>query len=93
MPRKPRPRPQRKQPAKKSAKRVKIPTPKLAKRVAKKRRTRKIGKHPALAAPYKPVDTAVQFTPDVYRLIAEMMKLPASERGLVIAIVQGLSGK
>lgn len=90
VPRKPRPRLTR-QPAKK-AKRA-APLLKPAKRVPKKRRVRKIGKSSLLAAPYKPVDMAVQFTPDVYRLIAEMMKLPTSERGLTIAIVQGLSGK
>lgn len=47
-PRKPRPRPTRRP---KSAKRA-APALKPAKRVPKKRRVRKTGKHPALAAPY-----------------------------------------
>lgn len=91
-PRKPKPRPQRaKRPAKKKARAA--PAPKAAKRVPKKRRVRKVGKHPGLAAPYKASNALPQLTPDIYRMIAEMMKLDAYERGVTIAIVQGLSGK
>lgn len=88
----PGPKKPRRKPAKKKARAA--PVPKPAKCVPKKRRVRKVGKHPALAAPYS-AKTAIspQFTPDVYRLIAEMMERNTAERGLVIAIVNGLSGK
>jgi hypothetical protein len=54
------------------------------KAVPKRRRKRK-------AKPVKAEQTGGRFTPEVYRLIGELMGLTPASRSLVLGIVQGLT--
>lgn len=63
-----------------------------APKVAKKRRKRRIGKHPALAAPYKGDKHAGgRYSKDVYIAISSLMGMNNADRSAVLDIVQGLT--
>lgn len=58
-------------------------------KVKRLRRKRKVGKSPALAAPYKKSQTI--HSEDVYAAVRKIMGMKGSDRDAVLDLVQGLS--
>ena len=82
-PKKPRQKPTRKRKARKAA----APVPKR-----RGRKKRSVGKHPALAAPYKKDQHAGgRYSRDVYAAIATLVGMKGSELDAVLDIVKGLT--
>jgi hypothetical protein len=82
-----------KKPRQKPVRRRKAVKAEAPKPVKKRRKKRKISKHPALAAPYKasPKHAGGRYSKDVYATIVKLMGMNNAERSDVLDIVKGLT--